>query len=292
MNNYKRMIALVWPHRSVLVLAFCAMVFNSVLGGLPLVGLIITFVDTILAGKPVVIPGGHALPGFLTDLIYRLNSLSRGQLLNFLIFWTIFLAFFRLFFEYWQSYLMNDVSQKVIRDLRNSVYEKIIGLPLSFFGRSQTGALVSRITYDTGIIRDAISEGLTDFLFQPVQITAYLVALLSVKFMFNIPWSLVLVIFVLLPLVIYPVLQVGRRIKKISRASQEQVADINSTLFESISGIRIVQGFGMEHYETDRFKKQNQALYKTMMLSISRMILVSPLTEFIGFVCLGVVLWI
>lgn len=292
MNNYKRMIALVWPHRSVLVLAFCAMVFNSVLGGLPLVGLIIPFVDTILAGKPVVIPSGHALPGFLTDFIYRLNSLPRARLLNFLIFWTIFLAFFRLFFEYWQSYLMNDVSQKVIRDLRNSVYAKIIGLPLSFFGRSQTGALVSRITYDTGIIRDAISEGLTDFLFQPIQIVVYLVALLSVKFMFEIPWSLVLVIFILLPLIIYPVFQVGRRLKKISRSSQEQVAEINSTLFESISGIRIVQGFGMEDYEAGRFQKQNQALYKTMMLSISRMILVSPLTEFIGFVCLGVVLWI
>ncbi len=292
MQNYKRMIALVWPHRPVLFMAFFAMIMNSLLGGLPLVGLIIPFVDTILAGKPIVIPQEHHVPVFILDWIYRVNALPRWELLNFLIFWTILLAFFRLFFEYWQSYFMNDLSQKVIRNLRDEVYRKILGLPISFFGRSQTGALVSRITYDTGIIRDAISEGLTDFLFQPLQILVYLASLLAVKFIFNIPWSLVLVILILLPMIIYPVLQVGRRLKKISRSSQEQVADINSTLFESISGIRIVQGFGMEPYESERFKNQNQSLYKTMMLSISRMIFVSPLTEFIGYLCLGAVLWI
>ncbi len=292
MNHYSRMISLVRPHLGRLFFAFGAMLGNSLLSGLPIIGLIIPFVDTILAGKPIVIPANPHIPPFVFDWVYQINSLSHWKLLNLLIVWTIFIAFFRLFFEYLQSYFMNDTSQRVIRDLRNQVYEKIIGLPLSFFGKAQTGALVSRITYDTGVIRDAISEGLTDFLFQPVQIVVNIVALLTVKALFHIPWSLVLVIFVLLPLVIYPVLRVGRRLKKISRSSQEQVAQINSTLFESISGIRIVQGFGMEPYEVKRFQSQNQSLYKTMMLSIGRMIIVSPLTEFIGFICFGVVLWI
>ena len=285
------MIAMVKPHLDRLYWAFAAMVVNSLLGGLPLVGMIIPFVDTVLVGKPIVIPHEDKIPRAVLDLVYHLNAMSRWKLLNLLIVATVATAFFRLLFEYIQSYLMNDVSQRVIRDLRNGLYQKIVGLPLSFFGRSQTGALVSRVTYDTGVIRDAISEGLTDFLFQPIQIFVHVIALLSVKFMFNIPWSLVLIIFILLPMVVYPVFRVGRRLKKISRAGQEQVANINSTLFESISGIRIVQGFGMEAYEKNRFAGQNQSLYKTMMLSVSRMILVSPLTEFIGFICLGVVLW-
>ncbi len=285
------MIAFTGPHLGLLGLAFLAMVFNSMLATLPVIGLVIPFVDTVLAGKTIVIPHQDQLPAFVVNFIESINSFSRWRLLNFVIIWTIILSFFRLVSEYFQSILMNDVSQRVIRDVRNMVYEKIIGLPLSFYGRSQTGALVSRITYDTGVIRDAISEGLTDFLFQPIQILVNIAALLVVRYIFDIPWSLVLIIFVLLPLVIYPVLQVGRRLKKISRSAQEQIADINSTLFETISGIRIVQGFGMEKYETDRFKHQNQKLYKTMMLSISRMIVVSPLTEFIGVCCLGVVLW-
>ncbi len=292
MNNYKRMIRFVKPHRLRLSFAFVSMVMNSLLSGLPIIGLLIPFVDTILAGKPIVVPHEQQLPHFILDFIYQINSLSRWNLLNLLILWTIFIAFFRLLFEYLQSYFMNDVSQKVIRDVRNRVYQKIIGLPLSFFNRSQTGALVSRITYDTGVIRDAISEGLTDFLFQPIQIIVNLFILLTVKFIFAIPWSLVFMIFILLPLVVFPVLRVGKRLKKISRSGQEQVAEINSTLFESISGIRIVQGFGMEKYEGERFKKQNETFYKTMMLSISRMILVSPLTEFIGILCVGAVLWV
>ena len=291
-NHYTRMISLVKPHISRLYMAFGTMVFNSVLGGLPIIGLIIPFIDTVIVGKPVVIPHQEYVPVFLLHFVDQINALSRWQLLNLLIGWVIAVAFLKNLFEYLQSYLMNDVSQRVIRDLRNTVYNKIINLPLSFFGRSQTGALVSRITYDTGIIRDAISEGLTDFLFQPVQIVVQIGVLLSVRQLFGIPWSLVFVIFVLLPLVIYPVLQVGRRLKKISRSSQEQVADINSTLFESISGIRIVQGFGMEKYEKDRFARQNQTLYSTMMLSISRMIMVSPITEFVGFICFGIVLWL
>jgi subfamily B ATP-binding cassette protein MsbA len=291
MSDYHRMISFVVPHLGRLYFAFFCMVMNSVLSSLPAIGLVIPFVDTVLAGKPIMIPHQDSIPPFILDWIYQINAMSRWKVLNLLIFWMLIIAFLRLIFEYLQSYFMNDVSQRVIRDLRNLVYEKIIALPLSFFGKSQTGALVSRITYDTGVVRDAISEGLTDFLFQPVQILVNIVALLSVKFIFGIPWVLVFVIFVLLPLVVYPVFQIGRRLKKISRSSQEIVADINSTLFESISGIRIVQGFGMEKYEKERFERQNQSLYKTMMLSISRMILVSPVTEFIGFGCLAFVLW-
>lgn len=167
-KDHKRMIALVWPHRHVLALAVLAMIVNAALGGLPIVGLVIPFVDVILAGKPIAIPNEDSIPRFAVDFIYRLNAMPRAQLLNLLIFWTIGLSFFRLLFEYLQSLWMNDLSQRVIRDLRNDVYGKIVSLPLSFFGRSQTGALVSRITYDTGVVRDAISEGLTDFFFQPV----------------------------------------------------------------------------------------------------------------------------
>lgn len=292
MKNINRLLLWIKPHLGILLLAIAAMIMNSLLSGLPIIGLIIPFVDTILAGKPIVVPHAERLPQFVLGFISQINALPKARLLDLLIIWTLSIAFFRLVFEFLQSYFMNDASQLVIKDLRNHVYQKIVHLPLSFFGKSQAGALVSRITYDTVVIRDAISEGLTDLLFQPVQILINFFVLLSVKFIFGIPWILVGVIFILMPLVIYPVMKVGRRLKKISRSAQEQVADINSTLFESISGIRIVQGFGMEKYETDRFDRQNQSLYKTMMLSISRMIIVSPITEFIGFICFGVVLWI
>ncbi len=275
-----------------LCVAYSSMAVNSLLSSLPAAGLIIPFVDTVLAGKPIVVPHQDKLPSFLLDVVYKINAMPRGSLLNQLIFWTVSLALLRLVFEFLQSYFMNRVSQKVIRDLRNEVYRKMIHLPLSFFARSQAGVLVSRITHDTVIVRDAISEGLADFLFQPIQIVMNLAVLLFVRAVFGIPWALVFLIFVLLPMIVVPVMRVGRRLKKISRESQEQVAQINTTLFETFTGIRIVQGFSMEDYEKERFRKQNQTFYRTMMMSIGRMIFVAPLTEFVGFLSFGIVLWI
>jgi len=292
MTTYRRLVNYVKPHFTDLCVAYSSMAVNSLLSGLPAAGLIIPFVDTVLAGKPIMVPHQDKLPPFLLDWIYRINAMPRGDLLNQLIFWTVSLALLRLVFEFLQSYFMNRVSQKVIRDLRNEVYAKMVHLPLSFFGRSQAGVLVSRITHDTVIVRDAISEGLADFLFQPIQIAVNLIVLLFIRRIFGIPWTLVFLIFVLLPMIVVPVMRVGRRLKKISRESQEQVAQINTTLYETFSGIRIVQGFSMEDYEKERFRKQNQAFYKTMMMSIGRMIFVSPLTEFVGFLCFGIVLWI
>jgi len=292
MTAYRRLIDFVRPHSDKLAMVLFAMLVNALLSGLPVIGIVIPFIDTVLAGKTIVLPHQEAVPPFVLGWIYKANSLPRIQLLNILILWTVCLAFFKAAFEYLQSYFMNAVGLSVIADLRNGLYAKIIGLPLSFFGKAQAGALVSRITHDTTVIRDAITEGLTDLLFQPIQILIYLSMLLFVRQAFGIPWSLVFVVFLILPIVIYPVFKVGRRLKKISHSAQEQQATMNSTLFESISGIRIVQGFGMEEYEKRRFEKQNRQFYKTMMLSIGRLILVSPLTELIGFVSLGVVLWI
>lgn len=291
LSQYKRLAGFVRPHFRRLAAAFGAMFMNSFLSGLPLVGLIIPFVDTILAGKPIVIPNQETMPNFVIEGVARINALSRWELLNGLILFMIAASLLRAIFEYLQTYLMNDVSQRVIRDMRNQVYSKVVELPFSFFNKSQAGGLVSRITSDTVVVRDAISEGLTDFLFQPIQILVYLVLILGIRHTFGISWTLVLVICVLLPLVVYPVMRVGRRLKKISRSTQEQVASIHSTLFETISGIRIVQGFSMEKYEKDKFARQNQSLYKTMMLSISRLTIVSPLTEFVSIACLGAVLW-
>ncbi|MCG3175301.1 MAG: Lipid A export ATP-binding/permease protein MsbA [Candidatus Omnitrophica bacterium] len=291
MKDYGRLVAFARPHWRRLAIAYGAMMMNSVLGSVPLVGLIVPFIDTVLAGKPISVPNQDALPQPVMDLIWRVNALPRLELLVYIVLWTIGLSFLRAVFEYVQAYYMNDVSQRVIRDLRNTIYRRMVHLPLSFFSRSQPGGLVSRITQDTIVIRDAVSEGLTDFLFQPVQIVVYVTLLLGVRSAFGVPWSFVLIIFVLVPLMVWPVVRVGRRLKKISGATQEQVADINSTLFESISGIRIVQGFAMERHEIERFAAQNDKLYRTMMMSIGRMILVSPLTEFISFACVGAVLY-
>ena len=116
---------------------------------------------------------------------------------------------------------------------------------MDFYSKNATGKLMSRITYDSAVIRDSISTGLTDLLYQPVQLVVYIGLLLFVKIYFSISWVLIGISMLLFLLVIYPVVKIGKRLKSISRQSQEKMGDMTTTLHETISGVRVVKAFSI-----------------------------------------------
>ncbi|OGW85846.1 MAG: hypothetical protein A2987_04965 [Omnitrophica bacterium RIFCSPLOWO2_01_FULL_45_10] len=291
MSQYRRLIRFVFPHAWVLALAGVCMVVSSAFSGVS-IGMIIPLVDNIIAGKKIAIPQGVILPHVMKNLIDATNALSPTELLNRMTIFVLTLWLFKNFFEFCQSYFMNDVAQRVVKDAKNIIYKKLLTLSLDFYSINPTGKLMSRITYDSSIIRDSISTGFTDLLYQPLQLLMYLGLLLIVKVYFSISWVLVFVSIVLFPLVIIPVVKIGKRLKAISRQSQDKMADITTTLHETISGIRVVKAFSMEDYEAKRFEKQNQQFYRLTMKSVKRMIVVSPITEFVGIFCVAIILWI
>ena len=291
MENYKRLIKFVLPHVWVLGLAGLCMIVSSAFGGVS-IGMIIPLVDNIITGKKITVPHGVSLPGPVKSLVDLANSLTPLQLLNDMILIVIVLWLLKSFFEFCQTYLMNDVSQRVIRDVKNIIYKKLLTLSMDFYSKNATGKLMSRITNDAAIIRDAISTGLTDLLYQPVQLIVYIGLLLFVKVYFSISWVLIGISLLLFGLVVYPVVKIGKRLKSISRQSQEKMSDITTTLHETISGIRVVKAFSMEDYESRKFAAQNQGLYKLTMKQVKRMTVVSPITEFVGIACVAIILWI
>jgi subfamily B ATP-binding cassette protein MsbA len=99
---------------------------------------------------------------------------------------------------------------------------------------------------------------------------------------FFIHARLALIAIILLPLISWPIIKVGKVLRKLSRRSQEKMADINSLLYETIIGTRIVKAFNMENYEINKFNMSNRDYYKISMKSIKRMLLLSPSTEFLG----------
>ena len=291
MKEYTRLIRFVLPHAWVLTLATLCMIGTSAFSGVSM-SMIIPLIDNIVTGKKMAIPGGVFVPPQLKSLINTVNAMPPMELLNkmtllVMIFWLL-----RNFFEYCQTYLMSDVSQKVIRDVKNVIYGKLMNLSMDFYSKNPTGKLMSRITYDSAVIRDAISTGLTDMLFQPIQLIVYLTLLFVVKTYFSISWGLIFISLILFPLVIYPVVKIGKRLKQISKLSQESMADITTTLHETISGVRMVKAFSMEESEALRFKKQNQQFYKLAMKSVKRISVVSPITEFAGMFCIAIILWV
>jgi len=291
MRDYARLIKLIRPHRGILIIAIICMAGTSLFGGASL-GAIIPFVDNIISGKGIPIPQDANIPQFLVDLIVKLNSLSPLALLNHLIIWLVVMFLLKEAFTYFQSYLMNDLSQRVIRDIKDMTYKKFLELSMDFYSKHPTGKLASKITFDATIVRDSISEGFTDLLYQPIQLLVYFVIILSVRSYFSISWSFVFIIVFLLPSIIYPVITIGRRIRKISEQSATKMGDINTALFETITGIRIVKAFSMEAYEFKKLKRHNQNFYKLMMKYMKRMIAIRPMTEFISIGCAAVIAWL
>jgi len=290
MKSYGRFIKLMLPHIGTFIAAIVYIVFSSIFAASP-IGMIIPLIDVVISGKKIILPSNIAAPQFLADIVQRINDLPRLQLLNIMTMTVVVFFLLKAVFEFLQTYLMSDVSQKVIRDVKNRIYKKLLDLSMDFYSHNPTGQLMSRITHDAAVIRDAIGSGVADTFYQPIQIAVYVATLISVKIFFGIPLKLIVVSLILFPLILFPVVFIGKRLRQISRHSQEKVADINNMLFETISGMKVVKSFGMQDYEWNRFKDHNQTFYKLNMKSIKRMKIVSPLTESIGIICVTVVLW-
>ncbi|MFT5207361.1 MAG: subfamily B ATP-binding cassette protein MsbA [Candidatus Omnitrophota bacterium] len=291
MKNYLRLISFVRPHIKILGLAAVCMFTTTLFKNSP-IALIIPVFDRIFANKPIIVPDRQRLPQFLLDVIDRLNAMDPLTLLGAIVVISVVMTTVFAISRYLQTILMNEVGHRVTRDIRLQLYAKMIHLPLRFFGKQRAGDLVSRITYDTGVVRDAIAEGLLDVILQPMELIANIVMLLSIRWAFGIPWSLVLIITVVLPLVAYPIIRIGKALKKISTTAQKSMADINSSLFESVSGVRVVKAFGMESYEEKRFAKSNHHYYASMMKLIKRNQLIQPLTDIVNVICGATILWL
>ena len=278
MKQYSRFVKLILPHSGVFSLAVVCMILSTLFSASPL-GLLIPLIDIIVSGKKITFPQGVHPPEFIQNLVDRVNSMEPITLLQYMGVALFFMFLFKGIFDFLRMYFMSDVSQRVIRDVKNDIYSKLQKLSLEFYANKPTGELMSRITYDAAVIRDAISSGIADSFYQPIQLIFYAFLVVTCKIYFNIPWKLIMISLVLFPIVIYPVVRIGKRLRKISRDSQEKVGDINNLLLETISGMKLVKSFCMEDYELQRFKEHNQAFYKLNMTSIKRMKIVSPLTE-------------
>jgi len=290
MKNYLRLIGYVRAHLWVLALAAVFMILTSILQPISLGGFI-PFIDKVMIGKDVVIPS-HNVPAFILDLVAKINSMPRVRLLGIFIAFYITLFTLRALLMYCQQFLMREVSQRVVRDMRNLLYEKLLNLSMNFYSHSRTGTLVSRITYDTTIIQDAVSEGLTDLIWQSSQFIFSLGMVICIAVFFQINVMFIFIALVVTPLIVVPLVQIGKRLRQISKKSQESMAGINNILYESVSGIRIIKAFCMENYEKQKFKEQNSYFKNMVMKSNKRILAVSPLTELVTMISAMVILWL
>ncbi len=180
--------------------------------------------------------------------------------------------------DYLGNYLVSYAGFSSVTDLRNAVFDKVLAKGPEFFESHSTGQLMSSLMNDVDKVQLATSQMLADFFRQLFSAISLLFVLLSTD------WMLALVSLTILPAVMLPVTRIGKRIRRISRRTQDRQAELNQILQETFSGHMVVKAFGAEQYESRKFRAASHRLLKTNVRYILQQALSSPLVDFIALV--------
>ncbi len=175
-----------------------------------------------------------------------------------------------------QAYLMGWIGQRVIYDLRNQIYSRLTAQSLNFFAHRKTGELLARISYDVTLVQSAVSTSVTALM----RDTMTIIFLIGVIFYQD--WMLALIAMAVFPVIIYPILRFGRKMRSATYDGQVVMGEMSSLIEETVGGIRVVKAFGMEDYERKRFRdliggfmKHQMRIFKVNAMSFPIMELVA-----------------
>lgn len=181
--------------------------------------------------------------------------------------------------------IMVPLRTGIIRDIRNSIYRKIVSLPLSFFSDERKGDIIARMSGDVNEIENSVTGSLEMLIKNPILIISYLGVL------FYTSWQLTLFTILVMPLMIWALSSVVRKLKQQSLKAQNKWSEIMSQLEETLGGMRIVKAFTAEQKMIRRFENstnENRSLLNKVNL---RQSLAHPMSEFLGTVLIVLVLW-
>jgi ATP-binding cassette, subfamily B, bacterial MsbA len=187
--------------------------------------------------------------------------------------------------SYASSYLMTDVGQRVVMDLRNELFHHILGQSAGFFAQGATGRLLSRINNDVGQVQQAVSETIGDLTRESLALVGF------VALMMYYDARLTLFCLTAAPLVVYPLVRLGQRVRRTTRRSQEALEQLSHLSTEAFTGHRIVKAFGTEAVEADKFKKAGYHLFRTNMKVTAALSTLPPLMELLGGIGIAAALW-
>ena len=259
MNLYKRLLSYLQPYRSKFIGASVCMLLVSASAG-----------AAALIIQPI-----------LDDIFLSKD----GKMLMLLPIGVIGIYLVRGIARYFASSLMQMIGQLAVRDIRNHLFSHLQTLSLKFYSSRQTGQLMSRVTNDVQVIQDSVSIVVYDL------IRESLTMMVLTCVVFYRDWKLALVAIIVMPFSALLISRLGRFLRVASKESQEKIAELNAMLLETFTGIRVVQAFGMEKYEINRFAKVNQGYFETIKRMIKINELSSPLLEFIGAVGIAFIIW-
>ena len=183
-------------------------------------------------------------------------------------------------------YFMMSVGERVVTDLRRAVFDHILALEPAFFEKERTGEVVSRLTNDATLLQQVIGYGLSMFVRNGLMMVG------AAAMLFVTSWKLALLVLVGAPSTLLPILLLGRRVRRLSRASQDRVADVSAYVDEAVHEIRTVQAYAHEDADRAGFARHAEAAYAAGVARISHKAFLISAVILIAFSAIGIILWI
>jgi len=258
-DSFRRLLRYVRPNLGWFIISLIALLISSALGlVLPLV--IQNLVDDVL----------------IDSNLPQLNRLG----------WSLMAVFgLQALFSFVNRLSLDYVGERGIADIRNEFYAHLQTMSLKFYADNRTGNILSRLTSDISLLKDAITNNLSALLRQLVTLVGASV------FLFLLDWRLTLLILTGIPIMSLTMVFLGRRIRYAASDVQNQLAEAANVAEETISGVRIVKSFAREAYEYGRFSEQIDETFNAAMRRARLSAILGPIIGFMAFASITVTLW-
>lgn len=222
---------------------------------------------------------------FYYQLTVVKNSFGVGNALIFVGLILLGMTLMKTSFKYFANYFMTPIRNGVVRDFRNKIYKKLLGLHIGYYSDERKGDVISRMTNDVQDIEWSIMNSLSVLFRDPITIVIYLSSLIVIS-----P-RLTLFVVLLLPISAFIIGRVGKSLKKTSMSGQNKLGELMSMLEETLSGLRIIKAFNAEKTIRDRFIKENNTYTRIMNRLVRVRYLATPTSELLGTGVMIIIMW-
>ncbi|MEG1556168.1 MAG: ABC transporter ATP-binding protein [Bacteroidales bacterium] len=221
---------------------------------------------------------------FVSILSHFVDIHSMSQSMMGMVLLVVILFFFKNLFLFLAQWLMAPLRSDLIRTLRNDLYDKILILPLAYFGMKKKGDVISRAVNDTQEIEFTVLQSMQQLLTEPLTVIVYLLAL------FSISYQLSFFVLLLLPIAGFVISKISKSLRRKSLNSKNRLGELLAHVEETIAGLRIIKGFNAQQHVEKIFERQNDDFTNLQKQIYRKVDLASPMSEFLGVTVVMIIL--
>ncbi len=228
---------------------------------------------------------GNFVENWLNYQVANFASSDEQKAILFVVGIVIVLFFLKNISNYFALFFSTLIRNGVIKDLKKNIYEKIVVLPLDYFSKNKKGDLISRMSSDVNEVQNSFLSIIEIFIRDPLTIIFTLGA------MFIISYKLTIFVILFIPISGFIISFIGKTLKRKSLLVQREQAELTSITEETINGIKIIKSFLAEKFFKSKFETTNSRFLNFSNKLINRQNIAAPLSEFLGILVIGVLLW-